>query len=158
MSNWQNELYEAHQAKQRLRAAVEPEHDSKRARSRPRQHLEDDEQALVIQWARMHEFKYPALRYLFHVPNGGKRDAREAARLQAQGVIAGVADLVLPYPSREYHGLFIELKAEGGKLSENQRAFLQAMVSRGYCAQVAVGSKAAIELIEWYLQIPKITN
>lgn len=39
-----------------------------------------------------------------------------------------------------------------------QRAFLQAMVSRGYCAQVAVGSKAAIELIEWYLQIPKITN
>lgn len=32
-------------------------------------------------------------------------------------------------------------------------AFLLAMVSRGYCAQVAVGSKAAIELIEWYLRI-----
>ena len=123
-----------------------------------RRHAEDDHQAAVIAWARLNERKFPALRWLFHVPNGGKRNAREAARLQAQGVIAGVADLVLPYPSREYHGLFIELKAEGGKLSENQRAFLQAMVSRGYCAQVAVGSKAAIELIEWYLQIPKITN
>ncbi len=121
--------------------------------ARRNNYAEDDHQATVIAWSRLNERKFPALRWLFHVPNGGKRNAREAARLQTQGVIAGVADLFLPYPSREYHGLFIELKAEGGKLTDNQRAFLQAMVSRGYCAQVAVGSKAAIDLIEWYLQI-----
>ena len=115
-------------------------------------HAEDDHQATVIAWARLNERKLPALRWLFHIPNGGKRDAREAARLQRQGVIAGVADLFLPYPSREYHGLFIELKAEGGKPTDRQREFLAGMTSRGYCAQVAVGSKAAIELIEWYLQ------
>lgn len=122
-------------------------------RSRVHRHLEDDHQATVVAWSRLNERKFPALRWLFHVPNGGKRDAREAARLQTQGVIAGVADLFLPYPSREYHGLFIELKAEGGKPTDRQREFLASMTSRGYCAQVAVGSKAAIEMIEWYLQI-----
>jgi hypothetical protein len=121
--------------------------------TRRNNHAEDDHQATVIAWARLNERKFPALRWLFHVPNGGKRSAREAARLQRQGVIAGVADLFLPYRSRDFHGLFIELKAEGGRLTDNQRAFLQAMTAHGYCAQVAVGSKAAIELIKWYLGV-----
>lgn len=79
--------------------------------------------------------------------------AREAARLKAQGVVAGVADLFLPYPAREYHGLWIEMKSESGRLTDEQRTFLQVMVSRGYSAHVAHGASAAIDLLKWYLGI-----
>ena len=40
--------------------------------------------------------KYPEAQLLFHVPNGGKRNAAEAAHLKRQGVKAGVPDLFLP--------------------------------------------------------------
>jgi hypothetical protein len=44
---------------------------------------------------------YPELRgLLFHVPNGGKRDGREAKKLKTMGVVPGVADLIFLYNGR----------------------------------------------------------
>ena len=48
---------------------------------------------------------------VFAVPNGGKRNAREAARLKKQGVLSGVSDLVVIWPPAKT--AFIELKAPG---------------------------------------------
>lgn len=45
------------------------------------------------------------------VPNGGKRNVREAARLRAQGVRAGVSDLLVFWPPGRV--AMIELKAPG---------------------------------------------
>lgn len=61
--------------------------------------------------------------FVFAVPNGGNRNLREAARLKAQGVMAGVSDLVLLLPDRKVY--FIELKNPNGKgrQSPNQRWF-----------------------------------
>jgi hypothetical protein len=55
--------------------------------------------------------------YLIHIPNGGYRHPLEALKLKKMGVKAGVSDLFLAYPNPNYHGLWIELKSEKGKIS-----------------------------------------
>lgn len=57
----------------------------------------------------------------FAVPNGEYRSPRTGARLKAQGVRAGVADLVIVGPRGLVH--FLELKTKRGTLSEVQRIF-----------------------------------
>lgn len=61
--------------------------------------------------------------YVFAVPNGGSRNLREAVHLKAQGVLAGVADLVICLPKGKVH--FVELKNLSGKgrQSPAQRQF-----------------------------------
>lgn len=86
---------------------------------------EDQEQVTLFNWAEMQSGKYPELRLMLHVPNGGKRNAAEAARLKAQGVKPGVPDIFLPIPRQGKHGLWIELKRrEGGRLSEHQTEWI----------------------------------
>lgn len=46
-----------------------------------RERCEDTEQALFIQWCNRHEDIYPLLHYIHHIPNGGKRDPKEAGSL-----------------------------------------------------------------------------
>lgn len=60
--------------------------------------------------------------FVFAVPNGGSRNIIEAANLKAQGVMAGVSDLILLLPKKVY---FIELKNPNGKgrQSPAQREF-----------------------------------
>lgn len=62
------------------------------------QHIEDNEQMILIRWAQFESDRHPELSLLFHVPNGGKRSKVEAARFKAMGVQAGVPDLFLPVP------------------------------------------------------------
>lgn len=66
-------------------------------------------QTACFQWFNL---QYPEFRgLLFAVPNGGGRSRIEAALLKAEGVVAGVADMLLLVPSRGYAGLCIEFKA-----------------------------------------------
>jgi hypothetical protein len=69
----------------------------------------------------MMESKYPALRMLHAIPNGGHRHKATAARLKAAGVKAGVPDICLPVARGDWHGLYIELKVGKNKLTEAQR-------------------------------------
>ena len=74
----------------------------------------DDEsghQEALFSWAGYQLGRMPELEYMYHVPNGGKRDAATATALKRQGVKAGVPDIVLPAVRAGYHGLYIELKA-----------------------------------------------
>jgi hypothetical protein len=71
--------------------------------------------------------------FAFHCPNGGARRPIEAAILKGLGVVAGVPDVIAIRDGRTYA---LELKAPGGKLTENQRATHSAMTRAG--AQVAV--------------------
>ena len=50
------------------------------------QHIEDNEQMILIRWAQFESDRHPELSLLFHVPNGGKRSKVEAARFKAMGV------------------------------------------------------------------------
>lgn len=115
------------------------------------QHIEDNEQALLFDWARAASGKYPELDLLFHIPNGGKRDAREAARFKRMGVKPGVPDLFLPVPRRNYHGLFIEMKSAKGRVSDYQKQWFSDLEQQGYAACVCFGFEEAQKDILNYL-------
>ena len=114
---------------------------------------ESAEQAALFRWAAMAAGKYPELRLMYHVPNGGSRNPLEAHNLKAQGVRRGVPDIVLPVPRGGYHGLYIELKRrKGGRLSEDQAVWIDRLNRVGHRAVVCRGWDAARAEIELYLR------
>jgi hypothetical protein len=125
-------------------------------RAKPK-HPEDAHQEALFTWAARAKGKHPDLDMLFHVPNGGARDAREGGRLKAQGVRPGVPDIFLDVPRGAFHGLRIELKATRAELlrkptvSDDQQAWLARMNGHGYRALVCEGWESAREEIERYL-------
>lgn len=118
---------------------------------------EDTEQENVISWANWHLREYPELKWLHHIPNGGKRNKAEAARFKAQGVKAGVSDLFLPAAHGGYFGLYIEMKYGKNKPTDQQKEFIADMQQAGYDARVAYGAQEAIEILQEYLMLP-VTN
>ena len=81
---------------------------------------EHDLQVQCINWFRYSYTKLAPL--LFAIPNGGWRNATTAAKLKAEGVVAGVPDLFLAVPHGEFHGLWIEMKnGKAGRLSQAQK-------------------------------------
>lgn len=78
---------------------------------------------------RYFRYKYP--QYLIYaVPNGGLRNSLEAKRLKEEGVLAGVADLVVMLPQGK--SLYIEMKVKGNRQTDNQKAFQQKAEALGY--------------------------
>lgn len=119
---------------------------------------EDIEQETLMQWAAYAMGTYPELNLLYHVPNGGKRNAAEAAHLKRQGVKAGVPDLCLPVPRGKYHGLYIELKAKNNQPTETQIDWLEALSAQGFKTAVCWGFEAARSVIESYMRLPHFEN
>ena len=98
---------------------------------------------------------HPILRdYLSAVPNGGFRNPREAQRLKAEGVRAGVSDYLLAYPCGGFHGFWLELKRRvksKSRVTKEQKMWIDRMVSVGYGADVAYGADHALEILSDYL-------
>ncbi len=117
---------------------------------------EDDMQIAVIQWADAQP--HPALRWLFHVPNGGARDAATGGKLKAMGVRAGVVDLLLPWhdwdgQAARYVGLAIEMKRKPNRPSAEQREWLAHLESQGWRCEVCWSAEEAIGVLREYLDI-----
>ena len=114
---------------------------------------EADEQIKLFNWIAFMRVPYPALDMLYHIPNGGSRNTKEAAHLKHQGVRAGVPDLCLPVPSGKYHGLYIELKYGKNKPTDKQKEWIVKLRKQGYCAEVCYGWLEASDTICKYLNI-----
>ena len=115
---------------------------------------EGEEQARLFSWCRMQLWQHPELELLFHIPNGGSRNKAEAGRFKAEGVKAGVPDLLLPVAKGGYHGLFIELKRlDGGRVSTEQKAWMDKLKGQGYRAAVCRGWEEASEELLGYLAL-----
>ena len=116
--------------------------------------LESVEQQHVFAWARMCEGRWPVLKWLVHVPNGGLRNMPEAVRFKAEGVRRGFPDIILCAPRRGFTGLAIEMKRQKGaqsRVSTEQKDWLEFLGSEGWCGNVCYGADEAIALIEWYV-------
>jgi len=101
-------------------------------------------------------------RLLFcHVPNEGRRGAREAATLQRMGVSSGVPDFLVFSPPPKFvlgvvtidgaesytraRGVGVEMKrARGGRVSATQAKWIADLECVGWVAFAADGSKDAI--------------
>jgi hypothetical protein len=100
------------------------------------------EQARFFAWVKKHMAAYP----IFSIPNGGHRTATTAARMKMEGLVPGVPDIFVAVAP----GLFIEMKAEGGRLSEAQKTMIGRLREQGYAVAVCEGcAEAQVALIEY---------
>lgn len=91
---------------------------------------------------------------MFAVPNGGQRNIQTAARLKAEGVTSGVADLLLLVAKHGFHGLCIEVKTIVGRQSENQKAWQHTIEAQGYKYEIVRSLDDFADLMRWYLAEP----
>ena len=118
---------------------------------------EAQEQAALFQWAMLARQKYKELALMYHVPNGGRRDSKEAVSLKRQGVKAGVPDICLPVGKGGYFGLYIELKVGKNKTSHIQDLWIEGLQSMNYKVEVCYGWLKARDVIEEYLNLEDTT-
>ena len=108
-------------------------------------------QVAVFVWAALQYSKYPELRLMFAIPNGGLRNKITAANLKAEGVKSGVPDIFLPVPRGCWLGLFIEMKKPGGHVEKEQTKWMSDLRAQGYGAVVCVGWENAVIVLQQYL-------
>lgn len=114
---------------------------------------EHEHQVMLMEWIRWNTRHHPCLRLMYAVPNGSFRHIGTAKRLKDEGVKAGVPDLALPVARGGYHGLYIEMKSEKGRLSSEQKQWIFDLNNEGYHAIVAVGWESAKNEIIDYLNL-----
>lgn len=137
----------------RIRRAVEKGRES-----------EHDIQSLLIAWARTYQHAYPELVPLWATPNGakltyrknasGQRYSPEANKLVAEGLLSGVPDIQLAQARGEYHGLFLEMKKPGGRVSDEQKKMIALLRGNGYRVEVCYSTREAAAVIVEYLSLP----
>lgn len=89
---------------------------------------------------------------LFHIPNGMFSNAREGAKFKAQGVIAGVPDLVFVWAGETH---YIEVKTAKGVLSKPQKALHQKFAEQGVFVNVCRSSEEIIAFVAELVQRSK---
>lgn len=121
---------------------------------------EHDEQCMVMDWWAKAYPKYYGC--LFSIPNAShlagnqKQRFAKAAKLKAEGLRPGAADLFLAVARGDYHGFFIEMKRTGAtkcRVKQNQFEFIHDMREQNYKADWYPGYSAAIKAIEKYMEL-----
>ena len=95
--------------------------------------------------------KYPELKWMYAIPNGGKRDPITANRLKSEGVKSGISDICLPFAKQGYHGFYIEMKKPKGKESAEQKEFGAFLTEQGYLYTMCDSWDKAKSAVEWYV-------
>lgn len=114
------------------------------------------EQSTLVQWwHRIGKHRWSDAE-LLAIPNGGQRHKAVAAKLVAEGVLAGTPDLYLAatrtVAGSVYRGIWIEMKRrEGGRLSPAQIDVHTRLRRAGQIVIVARGWNEASQTIEAYL-------
>lgn len=128
-------------------------------------HQEDD---LAMQCFAEHQKLYPG-RLIYHVPNGGKRNAFEGARMKKMGVRKGMLDYHIPEARGRFIGLWIELKVdyfdpETGKLvaknrmSKEQKEVKAALEKLGHKVAECRSVGDFLKEVTYYYSLPDIQH
>lgn len=117
----------------------------------------------MFQLIEMAASRWPELRWAYAVPNGGHRNVIVARKLKAEGVRRGVPDVVVPIvierAGRLVPGMYVELKrVRGGRVSPEQAAYREFLVSQGYEVVIARGANEAWAAIRGYLEAGRIVS
>jgi hypothetical protein len=113
----------------------------------PSEHLEQSRFFAVLR-----RLKQPWAKYAFAIPNGFLDSKSKRIRAWREGMLSGTPDVFVPLPSKGFHGLFIEFKAQGGTLSMAQKEFLAYARSTGYKAEVVFSLRQALEVLKDYAE------
>jgi hypothetical protein len=114
------------------------------------QNIESKTQIACVSWF---DSQFPPIKnMLFAIPNGGKRGVVTASIMKAEGVRRGSPDLFLSIPKLNYHGMYIEMKTEDGKLKPEQQQFRDVVVSFNYHHVVCRSVDDFVREVSRYLQ------
>jgi hypothetical protein len=133
-----------------LRAMCERQEEAER---KPRRDEEHEHQSTFFDILRLNERTFPALAFVFAIPNAALRSKKERVRVLQEGLKAGAPDVCIPIPRHGFHGAWIENKSSIGKVNPNQKAFLEFLTGAGYKTTVCRSVDEQIAFIEWYLEI-----
>ena len=112
-------------------------------------HIESQLQRSSKRWF---DYQYSQLASLLcAVPNGGQRNVREAAIMKAEGVTAGVADMILLIPRHGYSSLCIEFKTEKGRQTQSQKEWQKIAEYHGAKYIIVRCFEDFAKAIKWYL-------
>ena len=113
--------------------------------------MRHEESRLQINCVKVFRLRYPHFaNLLFSVPNGGARRPVEASIMKAEGMTAGVSDLILLVPNVRYHGMCIEMKTRTGKQSDAQKEWQKAVTALGYKYAIIRSLDEFISIIDKY--------
>ena len=106
---------------------------------------EEIEQARLVKWSHKVATReaLPALRWLHHSPNGGKRDAVTGGQMKALGTKPGLPDLILPFATDCHVGLVIEMKSAIGRTTPEQDEWLEHFSKAGWDTYVCRSAEEA---------------
>lgn len=126
---------------------------------------EHDIQCSFFNWVdkmSMFDWRY---KNIFAVPNGSKlpfknivrkgekiRVCPQAQRLKKEGLRSGVLDVVVAYPIPPYAGMFIEFKTDAGKVSPEQKDWIERLTQAGYHCVVMRSWEDAVNALKKYLK------
>lgn len=114
-------------------------------------------QQSMIQWFKC---QYPLLIHNISASaNGGKRDAKEGARLKKMGVLKGELDIfisvigfnIIEEKTYLYGGLYFEVKYENAKPSKEQMVIINARRIGGYRVEIVNSLDQFISIVKEYL-------
>ena len=109
-------------------------------------------------------YQYPGILFNSDMAGSQKLTERQAGDMKKLRSNRGFPDIAIYEPRQGYHGLFIELKAEGTRIHKKdgitpandhiaeQREVMQLLREKGYLAGFAVGFENAKAMIDNYLR------
>lgn len=114
--------------------------------------MNHEESRIQIQCVKYFRYLHPdKASLLFSVPNGGRRDKITASIMKAEGVVAGVSDLILMVARGGYHGLCIEMKDEKGRQATSQKEWQKQVEGQGYKYVLCRSVDGFLNEVETYL-------
>lgn len=108
---------------------------------------EDNFQEIAVKWIKL---QYPKV-LVHHSPNGGKRNAKEAAKFKRMGTRAGCPDLMIYKQSPPYVGLAIELKVGANGTTPGQDSFMAELDENGWFCVVVWEMDVLMRTVNGYL-------
>lgn len=92
-----------------------------------------------------------------HIANERETTPFYGSILKKMGVKKGVPDLLFPKPQKNYHGLWIEVKTQKGRVTPEQESFIKEADNDGYFACVCFGAQSVVDTVCNYFDVPKVT-
>jgi len=125
---------------------------SRREKRIKRTNRGDPEHQLQKSCVMWFDLQFPKYKFdLFAVPNGGHRNKATAGKLKAEGVRAGVSDLILERDGFFGPIVYLELKTDKGRQSDSQKDFQNHVEEKGRVYKVIRSIEDFIEVVTKHL-------
>lgn len=113
--------------------------------------MKNNEDKMSIALATYIKLSYPKVLFS-HIPNGGKRNVREAVKFKRMGVRRGLPDFLIFETNDPYlRGVAIELKVKPNKPSSEQLEVIEELKRLKWAAHICYSFNEAKIIIDKYL-------